>query len=252
MVKEEKLKKVDELEKMLNSHKTIGILDLHKLPNKQMQEIKKSIRDIAVLKVVKKSTLLHTLKKMQNSKVGELEKSIPSQPGLVLSNVGAFKFYTKIDKLKSLTFAKEGDIVDDEILITAGPTSLMPGPVISEFGKVGIVAGVEDGKVAVKRDKVVAKSGDVVSKDLASILRKLKIQTKRGGLNVVAMHDEGFIYEKDVLSLVGDNYVNKVKQAFSQALNLSVNIIYPTKESIGYILAKAYQQAKAIQSKMGV
>jgi len=252
LVKEEKIKQVGELEKLLTSYKTVGIIDLYKLPNKQMQEIKKSIRDVAILKVVKKSTLLHALKKEKMGKIGELEKIIPLQPGLVLSNINAFKFYTKIDKLKSLTYAKEGDVVGDEILITAGPTSLLPGPVISEFGKVGLVAGVEEGKVAIKKDKVVAKKGDNVSKELASILRKLKIQTIKVGLNVVAMYDDGFIYKKDVLSLVGDNYINKVKGAFQQALNLSVNIIYPTKESIGYILAKAYQQAKVIQSKIGV
>ncbi|MBI4009817.1 MAG: 50S ribosomal protein L10 [Candidatus Aenigmarchaeota archaeon] len=251
MVKEEKIKKVGEMEKLLTTYKTIGIIDLHKLPNKQMQEIKKSVRGTADLKVVKKSTLLHALKKV-SWKIGELEKSIPLQPGLVLTNADAFKFYIKIDKLKSLTFAKEGDVVGEEILITAGPTSLLPGPVISEFAKVGLVAGVEDGKVAIKRDKVVAKKGDVVSKELAPILRKLKIQTIKVGLNIVAMYDDGFIYKKDSLSLVGDSYLDKIKDAFHQALNLSVNIIYPTKENIGYIFAKAYQQAKAIQNKIGV
>lgn len=251
MVKEEKLKQVEELQKMFTSHKTVGVIDLHKLPNKQMQEIKKKIRDVATLKVVKKSTLLHALRKLDNAKLKELENVIPLQPGLVLSNSGAFQFYTKIDKLKSLTYAKEGDVVGDEIYVVAGPTSLMPGPVISEFAKVGLVAGVEDGKVAIKRDKVVAKKGDVVSKELVGVLRKLKIQPMRIGLNVVAIYDDGMIYKKDVLSLVGDNYINKIREAFQQALNLSVNIIYPTKETIGYILAKAYQQAKAIQNKMG-
>ena len=251
MVKEEKLKWVDELEKLLTTYKTIGILDLHKLPNKQLQEIKKSIRDIAVLKVVKKSTLLHALRKVNNEKIRELEKLIPLQPGLVFSNTGAFKFYAKVDKLKSAAYAKESDVVQEDILISAGPTSLLPGPVISEFGKVGLVAGVEDGKVAVKKDKIVAKNGDVVTKELASVLRKLRIQPIRIGLNVVVMYDDGMIYKKGVLSLAGDGYLNKIKEAFQQALNLSVNIIYPTKETIGYIFAKAYQQAKAIQNKMG-
>ena len=246
-----RVKQVEDLGKLFASYKTIGIIDMHKLPNKQLQEIKKSIREIAVLKVVKKSTLLHALKKVKTGKMSELEQLIPLQPGLVLSNVDAFKLYTKIDKLKSLTFAKEGDIVDEEILITAGPTSLLPGPVISELGKVGLVAGVEEGKVAIKKDKTVAKKGDDVSKELASILRKLKMQSIKVGLNVVAMYDDGFIYKKDALSLVGDNYTNKVKEAFKQALNLSVNIIYPTRENIGYIFAKAYQQAKAIQIKIG-
>lgn len=51
----------------------------------------------------------------------------------------------------------------------------MAGPVISEFAKVGLIAGVEEGKVAIKKDKVVAKKGDEISKELAGVLRKLKI-----------------------------------------------------------------------------
>ena len=251
MVKEEKLKQVEDLVKLFTTYKTVGIVDLHKLPNKQLQEIKKNIRDVAVMKTVKKSTLLHAIKKLGNEKIAEFEKLIPLQPSLIFTNSDSFKFYMKVGKLKSITYAKEGDVADEEILISAGPTNLMPGPVISELAKVGLVAGVEEGKVAIKRDKVVAKKGDVISKELVGILRKFKIQPIKVGLNLVAMYDNGMIYKKEVLSLVGDNYIGKVREAFSQALNLSVNIIYPTKENIGYLLSKAYNQAKAIANKLG-
>lgn len=251
MVKEAKLKQVEELVQLFSAYKTIGIVDLHKLPNKQLQEIKKNIRDTAVMKTVKKSILLHAIKKLGNAKISELEKLIPLQPALVFTNSDSLKFYAKVSKLKSMSYAKEGDATDEEILITAGPTNLMPGPVISELAKVGLVAGVEEGKVAIKRDKVVAKKGDKISKELVSILRKFKVQPIKIGLNVVALYENGMIYEKGVLILVGDNYLNKVKEAFSQALNLSVNIIYPTKENIGYLLSKAYNQAKAIANKLG-
>ncbi len=252
MVKEEKLKQVEELAKLLVTYKVVGILDLFKLPTKQLQDIKKTVSGSAMIKVVKKAVMVRALQNTKNEKLLELEKLIPLQPGLVLTNDNAFKFYLTIDKLKSDTFAKEGDIINDDILITAGPTNLMPGPVITELSKVGLIAGVEEGKVAIKKDKVVAKKGDVVSKDLASVLRKLKIQPVKIGLSVLALHDNGMVYKKEVLSLVGDNYINAVRLAFSQALNLSVAISYPTKETVGYILAKAYQQAKAIQNKMGV
>jgi len=251
VVKEEKLKQVEELAKDITSHKLIGIIDLHKLPSKQLHEIKKKVRGTAFVKVVKKSILSHAIENLKNERMDEFEKMMPLQPALLFSNTDAFKLYLDVSKFKSPTYAKEGDVVDGEILITAGPTGLLPGPAISELNKVGLVAGVEEGKIAIKRDKVVAKKGDKVSKELASVLRKLKIQPIKVGLNVVAIYDDGTIYQKDVLDLVGDNYLNKVREAFNQALNLSVNIIYPTKETIGRIFAKAYQQAKAIQSKLG-
>jgi len=251
MVKEEKLKQVEELKEKIDEYSVIGLIDMNKLPSKQMQEIKKQVRGTAEIKMVKKSVMTRAIQGAKKENVKEIEKHVPTQPAILFTNTEPFKFYSIIDKLKSPTFAKEGDISPEEIFIAAGPTSLMPGPVISEFAKVKIPAGVEEGKIAIKRDTVVAKQGDVISKDLANILRKLKIEPIKIGMNVVALFDKGQIYTKDVLSLVGEVYINKTKQAFTEALNLSVSIAYPTKQNIKQLLAKAYQQAKAIESNIG-
>ncbi len=249
MVKEEKIKAVEELKNAIEKHSVIGFIDLHKLPSKQLHEIKKQLRGSAIVKVVKKSILMHAIE--GNQKLSAIEKMIPSQPSIIMTDTEPFKLYMSIDRMKSPAFAKEGSIAEEEIFVTAGPTGLMPGPVISEFAKVGLVGGVEEGKIAIKRDKVVAKKGDVISKDLASVLRKLKIQPIKVGINVVGIYANGVVYGKDVLSLVGENYLNKIKEAFNQALNLSVAISYPTKENVVRLFAKAYQQAKAIENKIG-
>lgn len=251
MVKEEKLKAVEELKKLIEGYSIIGILDMQKLPSRQLQEIKKQLREKAFIRMTKKSTLVHAIKSANKEKISELEKFIPLQPAILFTNSEPFKFYLTVDKLRSPTFAKEGGVVEEDILIHAGPTPLLPGPAISELNKVGLIAGVEGGKIAIKKDKVVAKKGDKLSKELASVLRKLKIETTKVGLNIVALFDNGTIYTKDVLSLVGDTYLNKIKQAFNEALNLSVAIGYPTKENVGHLFAKAYQTAKAIESKIG-
>jgi len=249
--KEEKLKAVEELKKLIEESSVIGIIDAFKLPTKQLQDIKKQLRDKVTIKLVKKSILLHAIRNAKKDKITELEKIIPLQPAILFTNSEPFKFYLTVDKMKSPTFAKEGDISEEDILITAGPTSLLPGPAISELSKVGLVAGVEEGKIAIKRDKVVAKKGDKISKELASVLRKLKIEPIKVGINIFALFENGMVYKKDVLVLVGDNYINKLKQAFNEALNLSVAIGYPTKDNIGYLLSKAYQNAKYIESKIG-
>lgn len=251
MVKEEKLKAVEELKKLIEGYSIIGILDMQKLPSRQLQEIKKKLREKAAIRVTKKSTLVHAIKDAKKEKISDLEKFIPLQPAILFTNSEPFKFYLSVDKLRSPTFAKEGNVVEEDILIKAGPTPLLPGPAISELNKVGLIAGVEGGKIAVKKDKVVAKKGDKLSKELAAVLRKLKIETAKVGLNIVALFDNGTIYKKDVLSLVGDAYLNEIKQAFNEALNLSVAIGYPTKENVGSLFAKANQIAKAIESRIG-
>jgi len=250
VVKEEKLKAVEDMKKLIEQYSVIAIIDMHKLPSKQLQEIKKQMEKNTIIKVVKKSILLHALKGAQKENVAELETIIPLQPGIAFTQFNAFQFYLTLDKLKSPTFAKDGDVTEEDIVIMPGPTSLMPGPVITELNKVGIVAGVEEGKIAIKKEAKIAKKGDKISKPLASVLRKLKIQPVKVGVNIVGIYDNGKLFKKDILSLVGETYINKMKDAYRNALNLSVSMFYPTKENIKLLLAKAFNNAKALE-KLG-
>jgi len=248
MVKESKKKEVEELRKMIESYSSLAILDMHKMPSKQLQQIQKKIRGKAVMKMTKKAILNFAVKNSNLPNKEELMKIIPMQPAIILMNEDPFRFYLLVDKMKSVASAKEGDIAPNEIAVAAGPTNLMPGPAISELSKVGIVAGVEDGKIAVKRDAVVAKKGDKISKLLASVLRKLNIEPMLVGLNIVAVCQNGMIYSKEALSF-SNTFPEKLKEAFSHALSLSVAICYPTKDSIKYLLTKAYSVASSFEKK---
>ncbi|MBS3055409.1 MAG: 50S ribosomal protein L10 [Candidatus Aenigmarchaeota archaeon] len=248
MVKEEKLKAVEELRKAIDSYEVMGIIDMHKLPTSQIQQIKKKVRGQAEIRITKKAVLLHALEGVKKENLEEFKKLLPVMPGLILTSMDPFKFYGIVDKLKSPASAKEGDIAPNDIEVSAGPTNLLPGPAISELAKAGIQAGVEEGKISVKRDTVVAKKGAVINAVVASALKKLNILPMLIGMKVVAVYHKGMIYGKDVLSLVGEPYLNKLKEAFVHALNLSVGISYPTKENIGYLLSKAELEAKALEN----
>ncbi len=251
MVKEEKIKEVEELKKLMDDHSVIGLLDMHKLPSRQFQMMKKKLGETTVLKMSKKSLLILAMKGLNKNGIGEFEKLVPQQPALILSKTEPFKFYKMIGALKSSAFAKEGDITPRDIIVEAGPTSLPPGPAISELTKVGIPAGVEEGRIVVKKTATVAKKGDTISKPLAATLRKLKIEPIEIGLNVVAFYENGTVYPKDVLNLV-NIYPEQLKHAISQALNLSISICYPTSGNIKYLLTKAYAHARALENLGGV
>jgi len=250
MIREAKLKAVVDLTKRIDETNVIGILEMHKLPSKQYQEIHKQIRDDVKVEMIEKSILLRALEKSGKENVKELASKIPHQPAVIFTNMDPFKFYITASKLKSPNYAKGGDIAEGEIEVNAGPTDLMPGPVISEFSKVGIPAGVENGKIAIKRGKIVAREGDVISGDLASVLRKLKIQPIKVGLNIVAVYDKGIIYLQDVLSLAGQGYIDQTLQAHQNAINLTVAVGYIMKENVGILLGKANREAQALEKLM--
>jgi len=251
MVSEQKIADVEKVRKMIEDYPVVGIIDMFKLPSRPLQNVKKKLKEEGIIKITKKSTLLLALKNAKKDGIQKLEGIVPKQPAIFLTKMDPFKFYAIVDKVKTPAPAKEGDVAPDDIKISAGPTNLMPGPAISELTKVGIPAGVEEGKIAIKKDVVAAKKGVVISKPLASALRKLNIEPMLIGVNIVGIFEKGMVYSKDALSLVGEGYVNKLKEAFNNALNLSVSISYPTKTNIGFLLAKAAREANALEKISG-
>jgi large subunit ribosomal protein L10 len=250
MVKEEKLKKVEEIKKMIEEFPTIGIADLYKFPSRELQEIRKSIRNEGLIKTTKKSTLIFAVKQAKKEKIQDLEKIVPNQPAIIFMKENAFKSYLKLTSLKFETYAKEFDIAPNDIVVHAGPTNLLAGPVISELTKAGIPAGVEEGKITIKKDVTVVKKGEKISKEVANALRKLEIKPIFISMNIVCFYENGTIYTKDVLELV-KVFPEKLALAHQQALNLSINVCYPTRENIKHLLIKAFNNAKAIE-KLGV
>lgn len=250
MVKEEKRKEVERVLKLMEEYTTIGILDMFGMATKQLQQIKKGLGENALIISTKKSMLRLAIKKSKKVGLSELEKLISQQPGLIFSKLDAFKLYLLADSVKSFDFAKEGDILQKTIEIKAGPSNLSPGPVIGELSRAGIPVGVEGGKIAIKKD-VILEAGQTIGKELASALKKLGIPTKEVGLNIVALYSDGKVYGKDVLSLVGKQSLNLLKECFGKALNFSIAINYPTRENIGYLLAKALREAELIKIRIG-
>ncbi len=245
MVSERKQKELSEMKKLLTDYKVICLVNMLKMPTKQMQSIKKSLGDRTLVKISKKSIVEIAMKETGKDLIGHL----PKQPALVFTNMGPFEFFKEVNGMRFKVYAKEGYVVDSDVVVNPGPTELLPGPAISELQKVGIIAGVEGGKIAVKKTSMILKKGQEVTKDLAGVLRKLKMQVGEVKLDVGAIFD-GMLYSKETLELVGV-YPQKLKEAFNQALNLSVAIEYPTKENVKYLLMKAYQRGKILEKKVG-
>lgn len=246
MPSEEKKKELEDLKQLVNSYSAIGLVDMLKMPTKQFQEIKRSLGDEASIKINKKSLIKLAFE--SSDKFKSLANSLPKQPAVIFSNLEPFTLFKKINSLKFKTYANEGDVAHEDVEVQPGPTELLAGPAISELQKVGLIAGVEGGKIAIKRSSIILKKDEVISAEVANVLRKLKIQTAVVKLKVEMLFD-GDLYPKDALELV-EIYPEKMKEMFNQALNLSVVIGYPTNENVKYLLAKAYQEGKIIESKI--
>jgi large subunit ribosomal protein L10 len=229
----------------MEKYPVVGLIDMFKMPSRQLQSIRKSMREEALIKMCKKSVLQLALKKVTDKeKIQKLLELEVKEPALILSKIDAFKVFKNLKKNKSPGYAKPRDVATQDIVVLAGPTSIMAGPAIGEFKRAKIPAMVKEGKIHVRKDTIVAKGGDVIPEQLANILKKLDIQPMEIGINVLALWEKGVIYSKNVLDVDEEAYMQELRKAHIYALNLSVNIFYPNKESIKFLIIKGYQNGK--------
>jgi large subunit ribosomal protein L10 len=241
-----KAKAVNDLAEEIKKAKTLMIVSIKGLPSKQFQDIKKTIRDSALVRVAKRNIMTRVLKELGNEAALGLEKYIKENSAFVISDIDGYELAGILATKKNPIFAKAGQIAPNDIEVKEGPTDLVPGPAISELGALGIQIAVEDGKIAIKASKVVVREGKEISAAVASLLQKLNIQPFSIGLDPVAVYDvkEGKIYTE--IKIDPEGAVAELKSAAGKALGFAQKIVYYCKETIGYLLAKANAGGEAL------
>ena len=245
-----KEKKVGEIAAMLNDCLVVGLLNIHKMPARTFQVMRKNLSGVAQIKVTEKNILTRGFEK--SGKVRGLEKHIAGEQGLLISNENPFRLSRILKENMVAASAKTGDVAPNDIVVNKGPTNIAPGPAISTFQKAGLKTTVQQGKIAVAENKVIVKAGETVTADMASLMNLLKMEPMRIGLNLVAAWEGGVVYTKEVLNVNKDDYINGIEKAVQEMINLSVNTGYPTKEGIEIMVSRAFSEAKALCIEAGI
>ena len=219
---------------------------MENLPAKQLHNMRVQLRDSVLIRMTKRRLLTVAIENSKKDGIKELIPHLKGMPALLFTNASPFTLFKTLKKNKSKTGIKGGQIAPNDIVVPAGPTSFAPGPVIGEMGSVGIKAGIDAGKVAVKADSLVAKKGDEVSSLLAGLLTRLGIEPMEIGLDLTAVCENGGILTKAVLDIDEDQYISDVTTAASWAFNLAVNTAFLTEETTPVLIQKAFADAKAL------
>ncbi|NIO22448.1 MAG: 50S ribosomal protein L10 [Candidatus Aenigmarchaeota archaeon] len=252
MVSEKKIEDVKKVAGELKKYPVIGLLDMFKLPSKQLQEMRDKLKGKAKIKMVRKSILKRAMEGVEKKGIKELEMKIQNQPALLFSDADPFELARIIESSKSFGSAKEGDIAPKDIVVKAGKTNLRAGPVIGELQRIKIPAGVEGENIVIKEDAVVAKEGEIIEKNVADVLMKLGVEPIEISLNLLAVWDQGVVYPKDILFIPLERYENDIRLAYQNAFNLSINMGFLTRETFPLLLSKAYREAMGLAGEIGL
>ncbi|MFC1752369.1 50S ribosomal protein L10 [Thermoproteota archaeon] len=239
---------VEKLVKLFKEYPIVGALNVESLPAMQFQNMRAKLRDQVIITMTKRRLIKIAIDKIKDEKKG-IEDIVPylrGMPALMFTKENPFKIYNVIKKNKSSAPAKAGQIAPKDIVVTAGPTPFAPGPVIGELGAVGIKTAVEDGKIAIKSDSVVVKEGEEIKPNVASILSRLSIKPMEIGLDITGIYEDGAIYERKILDIDEDEYINNVIQAHTWSFNLAIEAGIFNKETTEFLIIKAANESKAL------
>lgn len=245
-VSETKKRTVDEFTKLIQEYPVIAIVDVENLPAKQLMLMRSSLRGKAYLRLTKHRLMKIALEKSGKKEIEKLADHFKGMPAMLFSKDNPFTLFKILKKNKSSAPIKAGQTTPKDILVKKGGTNFAPGPIIGELGAFGIKAGIENGKVAIKEDKLVAKEGDTINAKLAEILQRLEIYPMEIGLNLTAAYENGQILTKNVLDIDEEAFLESIKQAYTEALKLTITTVIPTKDNITMLIQNAHKNASAL------
>jgi large subunit ribosomal protein L10 len=245
-VSKEKVASVKKLAEEMAKGNTIMLVSIKSLPANQLQKIKKDLRGKATIRVAKKTIINRAIDETKIQQLEELKKSVREDSAVLISDDDSFELAAWLTENKNPIAAKEGQVAENDIVVEEGPTDLVPGPVISELGSLGLQIMVEDGKITIRKSKIAVKKGDKVNANAASIFQKLGIKPFMIGITPIAF------YDKKSEKVFVDVKIDKKKTledfigSFARARSFAVGIAYPAKETIGMLLGKANSHFNAL------
>jgi len=250
---QEKTEKVEEIKNLIQQHKVLGVASLQKIRAAQLQGLRRKLKGNASFRVIKNTIIRRAVAECKDKPgVEGLEEHLTGSNIFLFTDLNPFQLVLILQKSRMKANARAGDIASEDVIVPAGNTGLPPGPIISQFGSVGIPTRIESGGVWINRDTLVAKKGEVITARLASVLAKLGVKSVEVGLVLKAAYDEGVIIPEGQLQLDVEEVQRNIGEAQVLALNLSLNSAYPMSENIKLLLQIVSKESFALAMNASV
>jgi len=245
---------VEKLSEEIKRHPVVAVVGIHGIPAPQMQKMRRELRGKAKVVVARNRLIKLALQRAAESVPGvdRLADYLQDQSALIFSDINPFKLYKILRSSRQKMPAKGGEIAPEDIVVPAGETSFRPGPFLSDLQKAGIPSAIEKGKIVIKKDITVVKAGEVIPREVATVLTKLEIYPLEIGMEIQATYEDGAVFLPDVLAVDTEAVKADLMAGVQRAFNLAVNAAYLTPLTVAPILTKAQMNAISLAVNAGI
>jgi large subunit ribosomal protein L10 len=233
-----------DLQELPSKYQVIALSKMNKVRATQLMTLRKKFHNQIYIRIIKNKVAQRAFEKVRGiAGIENLSKELEGQCALMFTNLSPFKLNLIFGENKVFLPAKGGDIAPKDITIPAGNTGIPPGPVLSEFKEAKVATKIDQGSIAVTKDTIVARSGEVISQKLASLLSKVNIKPIEAGVLVNYAISEGLQFREQDLQLDVKEYLKELQQSYSSALNFALEIVYFAPETMSSLLSLAHQKS---------
>ena len=246
-----KLDKVADLAARIDGSGMIGLVNVEGVGARQLSGIRESLRGSATMMMARNTLMIRALEVAKKKGINDLIEHVKGPVAFMFSNQDPFVLTKFLGENKAAAPAKGGQIAPKDIIVPAMNTGVAPGPFISELAALKIPARVKGGVIHITDDTVAVKAGDVISNAMAQMLTRLGIEPMELQLKLIAAYADGAVVIGDSLEIDLGGLLSQVIAGHQYAVNLSINIGYPTVETMPMLLAKASFEAKRLTMEIG-
>lgn len=243
---------VENLKERIEEKPVVGVLDMHNLPSKQLQQIKKEMKEFADVTMARKTLMRIAIENADREGIEKLEENGAEQPAFIFSEKDPFQLFSLIQNNQTSAAAQGGEEAPDDIEVDEGDTGIGPGPMLGELQGAGLNVQVDDGSIHVQEPGVIIKRGDTITRDDADLLNQLGIEPLQIGLTLDIAFAEGELFTPEELDIDTEQYRSDVESAASTAFRVAVNAGVVNETTAKAIVSKAAQDAKNLSISEGI
>ena len=246
-----KSKMYQQLQELPKKYNVLALVRMEKVRSSQLLPLRKKLLGEVEIVSVKDKLARLALEKTGIKGIEKFVSKLNGQCLFMFTNMSPFKLNVLLGKNKVMLSARGGDLASMDVVIPPKNTGIAPGPMLTDFKENGIPTKIDQGTIWIMRETTPVKKGEVISEKLAALLGKLDIKPIEAGIVLNSALDEGLVYAQDEMIIDLEKFRNDLSQAHQEAISLSIEAAYITKDNIKQILAKASQSASSVSVEAG-
>jgi len=246
--KEKKTKYFKKMTNYLETYARILVVVCDNIGSSHMQRIRSSLRGKAAL-LMGKNSLMRKAIKMSAPEHPEWTAILP----YITGNVGlVFSNEPDLQKIRDLCLeskvpaaAKAGTRAPADVIVPKGITPLEPTKT-SFLQALNIASKINKGTIEILQDVPLIKKGEKVGSSEATLLQMLDIKPFQYGLQMVAVYDNGTVFDAEVLDITNDVILSKFVIGVGNVASLSLGLSFPTAAAFPHVVLNGFKNLLAI------